>query len=187
MDRTAKRITLGFGTIALLALAGCGASTTGPTLVATAAPSTQAGSTATATAPQIKVYHVGDTLKMTDGVQLTITGAKAAATLPGFSADYPQEPQTAGNEFIVVSAVATNSGTSTDASVNEFYFEIHDVAGHTINPTMAMSGNSLSSSPILPGDKTAGDVVFEVPPNAAYRLYYQTYGEQATVFDLGTM
>jgi hypothetical protein len=100
---------------------------------------------------------VGDRVQ-SGGVALTVNGVTTTKdTILG--------PLEEGKVLVVCDVTIENIGTEREA-YNPFYFKFRDADGFEYTPSMFAPDPSMSSGELSPGEKTRGNVAFEVKPGA---------------------
>jgi len=108
-------------------------------------------------APAQPPANVGDRVQ-SGGVALTVNGVTTTKdTILG--------PPEEGKVLVVCDVTIENIGTEREA-YNPFYFKFRDADGFEYTPSMFAPDPSMSSGELSPGEKTRGNVAFEVKPGA---------------------
>jgi hypothetical protein len=127
----------------------------------TAQPPTPAPPTVTPLPPPTpKVGRVGERVEA-GGIALTVVSVSTLNEIDEFW--LPD----AGNIFLVIDVIVENASRDDEAPYNPLYFSVKDSDSFEYDTSMLAPDPALSSGTLVRGDKSRGNVAFEVPITAS--------------------
>jgi hypothetical protein len=110
--------------------------------------------------PTPKVGRVGERVEA-GGIALTVVSVSTLNEIDEFW--LPD----AGNIFLVIDVIVENASRDDEAPYNPLYFSVKDSDSFEYNTSMLAPDPALSSGTLVRGDKSRGNVAFEVPITAS--------------------
>jgi len=211
-----KRLVIAFAPLLVVVLAACGSDTSsGTSLVATAAPAQSAPASAKpaassgAAAPASAAASAPSSAAAKPAAS---SAAPAAAAKPSGPSTFKvgdvikdgdlqvtvtkvDAPFKTTNEFekpekgqfLVASVSMENTGSKPATVSSMLSFELRDSDGQSYNETIVSNAPKPPDGTIAPGDKLAGGLTFDVPTGKSYRLYFKDslFSSGQAIIDLG--
>lgn len=154
-----RKLIAGIAVVLGAFVIACGGSSTGSAVTVVpastgAAPGATTAPVAAATDVPAAVAKVGDRVEL-NGMALTVVKVDRAAELGQFNKAKD------GNEFVVAEVLIENVSAD-KVNYNPLYFKAKDSEGFEVNAELIAGDQSLKSGDLTKGDKTRGNVAFEV-------------------------
>jgi uncharacterized protein DUF4352 len=161
-----RTIRAGLGLALFLSVVACGGSNTGTG----ASPATTS------------VFTVGQTIKLGDNLMYTVT----SVTAPYVSTN--QFDVSKNGQFLAVAVTFQNNGAKEVRISGLISFSLRDGNGQSYDEAFVADAPNPPDGAVAPGDKLAGTLVFDVPKNQHFKLYYTAniFSSGSVVVDLGT-
>jgi hypothetical protein len=156
-------LLLGVGAILALNLLGSETTRQGggqPGPAATTPPSEEATQSAPQQDEGPETLGVGDSVEV-KGIRATLNGVR---TLPTTDLDQPIESP--DNRFVATDLTFENTSDKTIAVSSLLEFVLKDEDGYSASQTIHTEQRQLAEGDIAPGEKSSGEIVYEVPPEA---------------------
>ncbi|MPZ14001.1 MAG: DUF4352 domain-containing protein [Chloroflexi bacterium] len=121
-------------------------------------------------------YNVGDTVKLGDW-ELTVSKVQT----PFVSSNRLSQPEL--DHFALVYVQLTNVGNE-PLTINPASFKLRTEDGQVYSMGSVVREDDLSYDTVVPGDKIAGSVAFDLPNSGRYRVYFapsELRGQQAII------